>query len=315
MLSSTVQEYEYLDSGNQRRLERFGDHLVVRPCPSATWTAGMPKSAWREAKLHFENGEWRGLENLPKKVGGSDAEEGSKEIDWRVAIHPNLVLTLATSEQGQIGMFPEQINNWNWIRFMCTRAKLAMNIGQEESNVEDRLSILNGFAYTGGSSLAALGIQGVNVTHLDASKSFVNWARRNAEASGLEDKNGGRFLVDDCMTFMKREVRRGKRYQGIVLDPPAFGRGPKGKGTWKLERDLPELASMLPQLLAKRPAFLLMTCHDPKWTAPKLQALLQHTEGMPKKAIYESQDMVLRSGRGGKELPLGVSVRASWLMK
>jgi 23S rRNA (cytosine1962-C5)-methyltransferase len=309
MMSSTAAQYEYLDSGNQRRLERFGDTLVVRPCPSATWTAGMPKSAWREAKLRYEDGEWRGMEHLPTRA------VIEQEIDWKVAIHPNLVFTLATSEQGQIGMFPEQINNWNWIRFMCTRAKLVMNVGQNENNEEDRLNILNGFAYTGGSSLAALGVQGVNVTHLDASKSFVNWAQRNAEASGLREKDGARYLVEDVMTFAKREVRRGKKYHGIVLDPPAFGRGPKGKGSWKLEKDLPELASMLPRMLTKKPAFLLLTCHDPKWTALKLQALLQHTEGMPKKAIYESQDMVLRSSQGGKDLPMGVSVRASWLMK
>ena len=273
----------------------------------------MPRSAWREAKVHFENGEWRGLEYLPKKVKVVEDGKECEEIDWKVAIHPNLILTLATSEHGQIGMFPEQINNWNWIRFMCSRAKLVMDLSEKESNGENSLKILNGFAYTGGSSLSALGIEGVSVTHIDASKSVVNWAQRNVESSGLRDRNGARFLVDDFMTFANREIRRGNKYHGIILDPPAFGRGPKGKGIWKLEKDLPALASMLPKLLTKKPAFLLMTCHDPKWTAPKLQALLQHTEGMPRKAVYEHQDMVLRSRQGGRDLPMGISVRASWL--
>jgi hypothetical protein len=154
--------------------------------------------------------------------------EDADRLAWKVAIHPNLVLSLTTSDQGQVGMFPEQINNWNWIRFMCTRAKLAMNInaGQNNNgqldnynrnnkqqqqqqqqqqkqalgevgngglNLDDNLSVLNAFAYTGGSTVAALGIQGVNVTHLDASKSFVSWAQRNAEASGLRDRPGARY--------------------------------------------------------------------------------------------------------------------------
>ena len=325
---SVSQDYEYLDSGNQRRLERFGDTLVVRPCPSATWNSGLARSAWREAKVVYENGEWRGVDHLPKK------SDGSNELDWKVAIHPNLVLNLAMSEQGQVGMFPEQINNWNWIRFMCTRAKLVMNRSGsandgipaaatsvvDEEDAKKNLKVLNSFAYTGGSSLAALGISGVNVTHLDASKTFVSWAQKNAESSGLRDKLGARFLVDDTMTFLQREKRRERRYHGMILDPPAFGRGPKGKGksgsnTWKLDKDLPELVELLPDVLARKPAFLLLTCHDPKWPARKLQTLLQHAHGMPRRGIYETQEMVLRSTRGGVDLPMGHSVRVSWLMK
>lgn len=258
------------------------------------------------------------MEHLPQK------DDGSGDLDWKIAVHPNLVLNLATSEQGQVGIFPEQINNWNWIRFMCTRAKLAMNnkptmnhesdLTESESDGRN-LRVLNSFAYTGGSSLAALGISGVNVTHLDASKTFVSWAQENADSSGLRDKAGARYLVDDCMTFLQREKRRGRRYQGIILDPPAFGRGPKGKSTWKLDKDLPLLVELLPDVLARKPAFLLLTCHDPKWPARKLQTLLQHAPGMPKRGIYETQDMVLRSTRGGVDLPMGQSVRVSWLMK
>lgn len=320
--SAVSQDYEYLDSGNQRRLERFGDTLVVRPCPSATWNAGLARSAWREAKVVYEDGEWRGGDYLPRK------DDGSGDLDWKVAIHPNLVLNLALSEQGQVGMFPEQINNWNWIRFMCTRAKLVMNrsggetsatAADDEEEVKKNLRVLNSFAYTGGSSLAALGISGMNVTHLDASKTFVSWAQKNAESSGLRDKSGARFLVDDTMTFLQREKRRERRYHGVILDPPAFGRGPKGKGsgsnTWKLDKDLPELVELLPDVLARKPAFLLITCHDPKWPGRKLQTLLQHSHGMPKRGIYETQEMVLRSTKGGVDLPMGHSVRVSWLMK
>ena len=195
----------------------------------------------------------------------------------------------------------------------------AVNQGNEPddvgSDVGRNLRVLNSFAYTGGASMAALGVPGVNVTHLDASKTFVTWAQKNAESSGLKDAVGAKYLVDDCITFLEREKRRNRRYHGMIVDPPAFGRGPKGKRIWKLDRDLPLMAELLPDLLSRRPAFLLLSCHDPKWPAQKLRTLLQHTRGMPKRGVYETNEMILRSNRGGVDLPMGHSVRVSWLMR
>ena len=211
----------------------------------------------------------------------------------------------------------------------------------DDTNEEEKLHVLNCFGYTGGSTLAALGTANVNVTHVDASRTFVNWCKRNVDASGIisnlpdmrlykeeEDssddnnkKDQGppsrcRFLVDDTLSFLKREVRRGKKYNGIILDPPAFGRGPKTKGqskTWKIDRDLPELIDLLPQPIhPRKPGFLLLTNHDEAFPPNTVVNMLRRAK-LPKRGVYESGNMVLRSEVGGEDLPMGSFVRISWL--
>jgi 23S rRNA (cytosine1962-C5)-methyltransferase len=338
-------EYEYLDSGNHKRLERFGNIVLTRPCPSASWKPGLSKKQWREASVTYEDGGWSGVDNIPllyPELNDGDGEaKSSTEFDWKVRINKDLVFTLSISTQGQIGIFPEQISNWAWIRFMTTRANLYYDIN-DDTNEEEKLHVLNCFGYTGGSTLAALGTANVNVTHVDASRTFVNWCKRNVDASGIvsnlpdmrlykeeEEDNSDdnkkkdqgppsrcRFLVDDTLSFLKREVRRGKKYNGIILDPPAFGRGPKTKGqnkTWKIDRDLPELIDLLPQLMhPRKPGFLLLTNHDEAFPPNTVVNMLRRAK-LPKRGVYESGNMVLRSEVGGEDLPMGSFVRISWL--
>ena len=282
-------QYEFLDCGNQRRLERFGEHLVCRNCPSALWAPGLPMSSWEAATLQHDGSKW---------TGGAAAE------GWRVVMCGDLVFELAPSEQGQVGIFPEQQEQWEWIR------RVLAGWGDSEKATVPR--VLNGFAYTGGSTMAALsGHRNVNVTHLDASSSAINWATSNVAAAGWGQRPV-RFITDDCLTFLRREVKRGKKYEGLIFDPPAFGRG-GGSKIWKLKKDMPSLVGLLSQLLSDRPAFLLLTCHDPDWSAKDLRALLQ-SQRLPAGGQVESGDMSLvpPGGSGGKVLPLGCFVRVSF---
>jgi len=259
----------------------------------------LDQGEWKDAKVRFEATGWQGLEHVPE--------------DWRVHVHSNLVFSLLPSEQGQLGIFPEQLDNWNWIRSQGKRSS-GKSIGNGSI-----LNILNGFAYTGGSSIAALGMMmqegdaaaaAVKVTHLDAAKASVSWAARNAIASGFEDASC-RFLVDDCLTFLHREVKRGNKYDGLIFDPPAFGRG-GGNKIWKLEKDLPTLVSLLPALLSSSPRFLLLSCHDVAWPSQKLEQLLREVN-IPAGGVWEKGDLTLKSNRNGaRNLPLGQFVRISW---
>lgn len=288
-------QYEFLDCGNQRRLERFGEHLVCRNCPSALWAPGLPLSSWEAATLKHDGSKW---------TGGATAE------GWRVVMCGDLAFELAPSEQGQVGIFPEQQEQWEWIRrVLAGWGDLEAGADSEQAAVVPR--VLNGFAYTGGSTMAALsGHRNVNVTHLDASSSAINWASRNVAAAGWGERPV-RFIADDCLTFLRREVKRGKKYEGLIFDPPAFGRG-GGSKIWKLKKDMPSLVDLLSQLLSDRPAFLLLTCHDPDWSAKDLRALLQ-SQGLPKGQLESGEmSLVPPSGSGGKALPLGCFVRVSF---
>lgn len=320
-------EYEYLDSGNNRRLERFGGALVIRNCPSAVWAPGLPPSAWAEAPLQHDGTAWSGLEHMP--------------ASWRARVRRDQVFELAPSEQGQVGVFPEQMEQWRWIRESVQRGLASSSSSSPSRSFsspssssggsEDCLRVLNGFAYTGGSTMAALGalesleslrdgatttttttsssrVGSVNVTHLDASSAAVKWAQRNVAASGLAALPC-RFIVDDCATFLKREIARGKRYDGLIFDPPAFGRAAGGK-TWKLDKDLPTLVDLMSQLLSDRPAFVLLSCHDPAWGGPQLQALLEAVG--PRGGRLERGEMGLQSRAGGRPLGLGSYARVRW---
>jgi len=291
-------DYEFLDCGNQRRLERFGKYLVARNCPSAIWAPGLASDVWGSVDFQHNGEQWIGIDS-------------EKDLDkWKVLAGPDLLFGLAPSDQGQVGIFPEQQDQWQWIN-------KALSV--HECPIGNTVRVLNGFAYTGGSTMAALsGRKHINVTHLDASTSAVNWASRNVASSSLVeggDSDGGpqvRFIVEDCTTFLKREIKRGKKYDALIFDPPAFGRG-GGNKIWKLKKDLPVLVDLLSQLLSDHPVLLLLSCHDPDWGPKDLQALLQSCN-VPKGGLLECGDMRLtpaQNGRG-KALPLGCFARYSW---
>ena len=233
-------DYELLDSGDGRKLERFGKYALARPCSQAMWRPSKSAAEWSKADASFDREDgnrWHGRSNLPK--------------EWSIET-AGIRFRLGGTDFGHLGIFPEQRAQWRWLR-QRVESSAAVESGR-------RLSVLNLFAYSGGSTMAvALG--GAEVCHLDASKGMVEWARENARLNGLQD-HPIRWIVDDAHKFMKREIRRGHKYDAIILDPPTFGRGAGGE-MYKIERDLKDTLSLVKDLLSERPSFVLFSSHTP----------------------------------------------------
>ena len=249
-----TQPYALLDAGGGRRLERFGEHLVDRPAPSAT-DAARATERWPAADLLFERtdaGRW---------------VRGGAVPPWNVELH-GLTLELRAAAGGQVGLFPEHAALWGWIRDAVRRAT---------PDADGPPEVLSLFAYTGGASLAAASA-GARVAHVDAAKGAVAWARRNAALSGLAD-SPIRWLVDDAWTFVTRESRRGRRYHGLIVDPPSYGHGPSGRD-WRIERDLQPFLSDLAALTGEEPGFVLLTAHTPSLGPERLGDLLGSAFGV-----------------------------------
>lgn len=228
-------DYELIDCGEERRVERFGKTVVNRPCAQA-YFARRIKNLDLDAFFMRKNdgNKWKMNENVPK--------------NWQINIGEKIKAKLSFSENGQVGIFPEQFNNWKWIK-----EKVEKNPA--------KLKILNTFAYTGISTLFS-STENTEVCHVDGAKSAINSAKKNAELSGLSE-NKIRWICDDVLTFMEREIRRGNKYNAIIMDPPAFGRG--GGKTWKISRDLPKLMELVEELLSENPLFVILTCHAPEY--------------------------------------------------
>jgi 23S rRNA (cytosine1962-C5)-methyltransferase len=271
--------YELIDCGDFRKLERFGEMMVDRPAPQASWCKKLGGDIWGGADLYFDKTWWN------KK---------DKDLQGWLFQSENIKMQLRLSEQGQVGIFPEQLDNWNWIYNRLAKAGKTTETGITK--------VLNGFAYTGAASLFAAAA-GTQVSHIDSSKSSINWARHNAELSGLGPI---RFLVDDMLTFLKREVKRNNRYDALIFDPPAFGRGEGGK-KWKLKDDLPALIGLTRKLLSDQPVFILLTCHEPQITKEKLRGFLK-TLDFNTKSDIETIDMLIPS-KTGNALTCGIAAR------
>jgi 23S rRNA (cytosine1962-C5)-methyltransferase len=240
-------DYQLVDFGDGRKLERFGPYLIDRPCPAAVGMRRSRPKLWSQAAARFElygdqqggeRGCWVPVKALPQR--------------WTVVFGP-LRFELKPTDFGHIGVFSEQAANWDWI---AEQVRSSASEGR-------RVKVLNLFAHTGGSTLAAAQA-GAEVVHVDSSKSAVAWARRNAELSGLADAPL-RWIVEDAARFVRRELNRGHRYDAVILDPPTYGHGPAGE-TWKLEADLPALLAACAELTAGRRRFILLTCHTPSVT-------------------------------------------------
>lgn len=271
--------YALLDSGDGRKLERFGDCVLERPAAQAVWKPESAESVWAKADARFDRTEgnrWHGRTRLP--------EEWEAEIE-------GIRFRLSSTDFGHLGVFPEQRPMWRWIREQCAKRKNA--------------SVLNLFAYSGGSTLApAQG--GAKVCHVDASKGMTDWARENARRNGLQDAPI-RWIVDDVPQFLAREIKRGRSYDGIILDPPSFGRGAKGE-LFKIEERINPLLDQVRQLLSKSPMFVLLSCHTPGFSAQVLENLLsQHLSGLA--GAVDSGEMLLTGGEGVKPLPSGSFAR------
>ena len=277
-------QYELLDFGRGRKLERFGRYLVDRPCPTAEdETPQLSRDAWAQADARYEREEGR---------AGRWQQQKALDDDWRVG-SDGLLFRLRLTESGQVGIFPEQQENWKWI------------LGQVAAAPKPA-KVLNLFAYTGGSTLAAAAA-GAEVVHIDASKTAVAWARQNAELSGLSAAPI-RWIVEDVCTFVEREIRRGNKYHGVILDPPTYGHGPQGE-SWQIETHLGALLDCLPALTTGS-AFLVITSHWPQLSAPLLRHRLRLILRTDK---VVADDMHLRSSASGV-LWSGVAARYSPLL-
>ena len=228
-------DYELLDADNGERLERWGDIILIRPDPQIIWNEGHRDERWNNAHAiyHRSNsggGYWEALKKVPDV--------------WSIKYN-DLTFRLKPMGFKHTGLFPEQAVNWSLAQKLIKEAKR-------------EISVLNLFAYTGGATIACLNA-GAKVTHVDASKGMVSWAKENAVASGLADKPV-RWLVDDCMKFVKREIRRGNKYDAIIMDPPSYGRGPNGE-VWKLEQQLSELLTDVGKILSDDPLFFFLNSY------------------------------------------------------
>ncbi len=280
-----------LDSGFGRKLERFGDYVLARPCSQAVWCPRLTRSEWEKADASFdrEDGQrWHNRATLPDV--------------WDVFVDGQR-FRLSDTDFGHLGIFPEQRAQWRWIR-----EKVASRIASGGTTGAPAPSVLNLFAYSGGSTVAAA-LAGASVCHLDASKGMVDWAHENARANGLEN-HPIRWIPEDAHKFLAREIRRGRRYDGIVLDPPTFGRGKDGE-MYKIERDLPETLRLCRELLSEHPLFLLLSAHTPGFSPVVLGNLLnQALDGL--RPNMETGEMLLTGAPDVLPLPSGAYARASW---
>lgn len=273
--------YELLDSGFGRKLERFGDFVLARPCSQALWRPSLDESEWRRADASFDREEgnrWHGRGNLPGR--------------WTIET-AGIRFRLGGTDFGHLGIFPEQRAQWQWIRRRTEAAAERRGAAP---------SVLNLFAYSGGSTMAA-SQGGAEVCHLDASKGMVDWARENAALNGLSGRPV-RWIVDDAVKFMRREIRRGRRYDAIVLDPPSFGRGASGE-TYKIERDIGETLSLARELLSDSPEFVLFSSHTAGLSPAVAENMFRQ---LFPAARLETGEMLLE-GRAAMACPSGIFCR------
>ena len=275
------QTFEVLDTGNGDKLERWGKFVLCRPDPQVIWPAQDP-SMWDAAQAHYYRserggGEWRFREQLPER--------------WQIS-YGDLRFHVRPTGFKHTGLFPEQATNWDWMRNL---------IKKRDGNVK----VLNLFAYTGGATMACAA-QGAHVTHVDAAKGMVQWAKENRELSKIPETNC-RFIVEDALAFVRRELRRGNHYDGILMDPPSYGRGPGGE-VWKLENELFGLVESCEKVLAKDALFMLINSYTTGLQPAVLNNMLTMTVAKKHQGKVTADEIVLPVTCGGV-LPCGASGR------
>lgn len=281
-IANQWKDYEVIDTSTGEKLERWGDYILVRPDPQVIWNTPKNNAGWRKKNGHYHRsvkggGEWE-FWNLPE--------------EWSIH-YKELTFHLKPFSFKHTGLFPEQAVNWDWF------SELIRNAGRP-------IKVLNVFAYTGGATLSAAKA-GANVTHVDASKGMVAWAKENAAASGLKDAPI-RWLVDDCVKFVEREIRRGNQYDAIIMDPPSYGRGPKGE-IWKIEESIYPFIELTTQILTDKPLFYLVNSYTTGLQPAVLTYMIQ-TALVPRfGGSVESSEIGLPVSSNGLVLPCGASGR------
>lgn len=278
-------DYELLDSGEGEKLERYGKYTFRRPDPQALWSKNTPEKEWNKAHFSFrrdgKKGDWVIAPGVEEK--------------WSINF-AGLKFWVRPTAFKHTGLFPEQQSNWEWMREQIINHKF---------KIRNQVEVLNLFGYTGGASLACAQA-GASVVHVDGSKVAIGWGKDNARLSGLADKPI-RWILDDVRTFVKREIKRGRKYDGIILDPPAFGHGPN-KELWKIEDHLPELLAMCVQVLLDKPLFFLINGYASGYSAiayeNNLTALLSKYNG-----VFEKGELTIEESGSGRLLPCGIYAR------
>ncbi|HZS42730.1 MAG TPA: class I SAM-dependent methyltransferase [Candidatus Paceibacterota bacterium] len=289
LTTKASKDYELLDSGEGEKLERYGQYILVRPDPQALWPKNLSVKEWEKAVGRFatdghSKGSWKFKSKIPES--------------WHIELG-TLNFIIKPTPFKHVGIFPEQLSNWQWIEEKVKAA--AKTTGQPPA-------ILNLFGYTGGATLAAAQA-GASVTHLDSSRSTINWAKQNAEISNLKEKPI-RWILDDVRKFLKREVKRAVKYDGIIMDPPAFGRGPNGE-VWKIEEHFVELLDLAFLTLSKKPIFFLINGYASGYSAiayeNNLQTLASKFGGQ-----IEKGELTIEESQSKRLLPSGIFAR--WII-
>lgn len=275
-------DYAVLDVGGGEKLERWGEVLLRRPDPQVIWPAERPE-AWKKAHAHYHRsqsggGQWEMLKKIPES--------------WTISYGPLRFLVRPTGFK-HTGLFPEQAANWDWMSGLIREAGRPVQV-------------LNLFAYTGGATMACLRA-GAKVCHVDAAKGMVQWAKENAALSGLADRPA-RYIVDDALKFVQREQRRGHAYDGILMDPPSYGRGPDGQ-VWKLEEEVYGLVEECAKLLSDRPLFFLLNAYTTGLQPAVLRNLLQRAVVSRHGGAVDAQELCLPVEGSSMVLPCGASGR------
>ena len=275
--------YALLDSGTGRKLERFGEVVLDRPCAQAVW-APQHEELWSGATARFD-----------RRAGMQWEERAALPTSWEVEV-AGVRMKLSATDFGHVGLFPETLAMWEWIR---------STLHEAHEKRGDSVRFLNLFAYSGGATLAAAQA-GAACCHLDASKGMVDWARENALLNGLEAAPV-RWIVDDVLKFLRREVKRGNRYDAVLLDPPSFGRGRKGE-LFKVEEQMLNTLELVHEVLSDDPLFVVLTSHTPGFSPQVLHNLVEqfHASG-----VHEQGEMLLRGDGSCYPLPSGTWAR--WL--
>lgn len=288
-LADQWNDYEVIDCSKGEKLERWGDYLLVRPDPQVIWDTPKKEKGWRKMNGHYHRsskggGEWEFFQ-LPKEW----------TIQYSLPINKKLTFHLKPFSFKHTGLFPEQAANWNWFSQLIADA---VSKGRQ-------VKVLNLFAYTGGATLAAAAA-GASVTHVDASKGMVTWAKENTISSGLKDAPI-RWLVDDCVKFVEREIRRGNHYDAIIMDPPSYGRGPKGE-IWKIEESVYPLIQLCSQILTDNPLFFLINSYTTGLQPAVLSYMISTVLGTANGTVTASE-IGLPVSSNGLVLPCGASGR------
>ncbi|MBR5166938.1 MAG: class I SAM-dependent methyltransferase [Salinivirgaceae bacterium] len=284
-------DYQVIDCSCGEKLERWGLYTLVRPDPQVIWNTPKTEKGWKKMNGHYHRsksggGEWEFFD-LPQEWS----------VNYKLTIGKELTFRLKPFSFKHTGVFPEQAVNWDWFSKLIADAK--------QKNPERKINVLNMFAYTGGATIAAAAA-GANVTHVDAAKGMVAWARENAAVSGLADAPI-RWIVDDCVKFVEREIRRGNHYDAIIMDPPSYGRGPKGE-IWKIEDNIFPLIELCSQLMSDTPLFFLIN----SYTTGLQPAVLSYMISTALKRFggkVEASEVGLPVSSNGLVLPCGASGR------